>query len=191
MKKLVLGLIATVMLSFGGNAQNLREKFLAGKTQTQIVSDFNKLSTSQKNDLWIEKMEQLLTQELPSEHIALIRGIKDLMIENKRSNIKEFVEPTLRLASITPEDDFVKMIESLYDYKYTGKFLGKDKTSDSILQDISKLGSQEPTDGDGEVNRPTCNCRYMCWLFGGGTSNCRETVDGCGPFGMSTCNGYV
>lgn len=187
MKKMLFGLIATVMLAFTVNAQGtLRADFLKGKTQDEIIASFGALSVEQKSALWAEKIDQLLTQKFPDEHMKYLNMIK-LSFSNK--NLKDLSSATLLLAQITPQEDFVNMVESLKDYTFKGSFVDKNKVSENILTDINNIsnygGSGSTTD-----RKKLCNARYLCLMTGHGSSNCQETVDGCGPFGMSTCNCY-
>lgn len=208
MKKLVFGIIAIVVTSFSVNAQDLRANFLKGKDHNQISADFNKLSTKEKNALWIEKMDQLLAQNLPKDHQILTGKVREILLKNSDLDQSAgVVETALGLATITPEDDFIRMYSSLYDYTYDGKFSGKEKVSEFILNDLSKLGSDPTGGGDGEANRD-CNCRWTCDLWNrNAPSNdkgpadyyqsesraggCRITADGCGFLWMSECTGYI
>ncbi|PDS25375.1 hypothetical protein [Flavobacterium branchiophilum] len=66
MKKILFGLIATVMFSVMGNAQNLRTEFLRSKTHKEAVIALNKLSEGEQKKLWLEKLDQLLSLSLSS-----------------------------------------------------------------------------------------------------------------------------
>jgi hypothetical protein len=191
MKKLVFGLIATVMFGFVGNAQGLRAAFLQGKTQDQITKTFRALTPQQKNALWVEKMDQLLTQKLPTAHITKISALKALMIKNVRTNLADFITPAIGLVSITPEDDFIKMFESLYDYNYVnGKFIGTNPVSANIIASINKLGTPPASNTGGTAAR-ACNCNWTCSLYATNSSVCVATIDGCGFLGFSPCDGWV
>lgn len=189
MKKLLFGLIATVMLSLVGNAQGLRAAFLKNKNQSQIVADFNKLNSEEKNALWVEKMDQLLSQGLPNEHVVLIKNLKSQIIKNKREKAFELIETAIDLTKITPEDDFIKMFESLYDYNYNGGFTGKTEVTSSIIETINQLGTVTVSEYDSIL--PSCNCNWTCGLYASHTSSCNATIDGCGFLGFSACDGWV
>lgn len=187
MKKLLFGLIATVMLTAIVNAQGtLRADFLKGKTQDEIITSFGLLTVEQKTALWAEKIDQLLTQKFPDEHIKYLNMIK-LSFSNK--NLKDLSHATLLLAQITPQEDFVNMVESLKDYNFKDSFVDKNKVSENILTDINNISNYGDSNSNTDKRRK-CNARYLCLMTGHGSSNCQETVDGCGPFGMSTCNCY-
>lgn len=190
MKKLLFGFIATVMLSFTVNAQNLRADFLRGKTYDQVVLDFNKLSKNEKNALWLEKLNQLLTQNLPQEHKVLINKIKTIMIQTPYSpNATEFVNTAVSLAQITPLEDLSPMFESLYDYNYSGTFNGTTVVSDQIINDIRNINDNTQTSG-GRTAGP-CSCRWCIGHEGHTSTDCKPTEHGCGWFGMQSCNQCV
>jgi len=204
MKKILFGLIAIVAMSFTVNAQDLRANFLKGKDYNQITADFNKLSISEKNALWVEKMDQLLAQKLPKDHQLQTSTIREIILKNMDvDNASKMIEISINLANITPEDDFLKMYGSLYDYNYQGKFLGADKVSEFILEDLRKLGTSS-TASSGETANKDCNCRWTCDLWnrnaptndkepatGSSASKCHITADGCGFLWMSECTGYI
>ena len=86
MKKLLFGFLATILLTFTVNAQGtLRANFLKGKTYEQVVTDFNKLTNDEKNDLWIEKMDQVLGEDLPMEHKTILTQVRGLL---KKINVR-------------------------------------------------------------------------------------------------------
>lgn len=78
MKKLVFGLIITILLSTASYGQNLRATFLEGKkSHKEIVDAYNKLSDTDQGLLWLEKFNQLLSVNLPKEHHDLIKKLRD------------------------------------------------------------------------------------------------------------------
>jgi hypothetical protein len=185
MKKLFFGLIAMVMISFSGNAQNLRANFLNGKTHDQIILDYNNLSTEGQNALWIEKLDQLLSQNLPQQHKTLIENIREIMMNNQNpTRVDGFIQNAVELAQITPLEDLSSMYESLYDYNFTGNFSGNTITPEVIIDDIRNLNNPKtPSTG-----RVTCSCRWCIGHEGHTGTNCEATDYGCGWFGFQSCN---
>ena len=191
MKKLVFGLIATVVFGFVGNAQDLRAKFLEGKTQDEIVADFNKLNDSEKTALWVEKMDQLLNEDLPKENKVVISELRDMLLKNGYSSkVDGFVETVINLAKITPLEDFEKMFCSLNDYTYNEKFIGTEKVPEEILSDLININN--PINDVNLLDRKRdCSCRWSCWMTGGTASTkCVITDGGCGFFLMQDCTHY-
>jgi len=186
MKKLLFSFIAIFVLCFSANAQHLRADFLKGKSQEQIVSDFTKLSASDKNNLWIDKLDHLLSQNLPKEHEILITELKQLLKDNDRrtNQSRLFIEKSVRLAQITPYEDLIAMFESLQDYKFQGVFLGKTKTPQELIDDINNLNNSNPNLS--EKSKVNCSCRW-CLFTSGTKTNCLQTEDGCGWFGIQSC----
>ena len=167
------------------DAQSLRADFLRGKSQDEIIKSFNALTTEQKSALWVEKMEQLITQNLPSENSKLIKQMRD---SHLRKDLSGFKTSALNLAEITPEEDFIEMFVSLSDYNFNGKFTGKTSVSETIISEINAIGlSQEIVTG----KKRECNCRWTCSMYASYSSNCEHTIDGCGFFGSSPCDGHI
>ncbi len=185
MKKLVFGLIATVVLGFAGNAQSLRAKFLEGKTYDQVLADFNKLDDTEKTALWVEKMDQLLNVDLPKENKVVISEIRDMLLKNGfTSKVEGFVDIAIKLAKLTPLEDFVKMIESLDDYKYENKFIGSTDVPENIINDIMNINN---TQINISVARVPCSCRW-CIGFGDHTyTDCTHSEYGCGFLWFQSC----
>ena len=173
----------------------LRSQFLKDKNQDEIVISFRKLDPIEKTNLWVEKLNQLISSDLPKEHKILLSKLKiQIQQNNNPQNLEKFRNTLIELANITPMEDFCLMVEKLDDYKFTGEFIGRTKLTSEILYDLENLGNQ-PKILENSTNTtskiPACNCRYSCSLYGGSSGSCRETVDGCGPFGLSTCNGHI
>ena len=187
MKKLLFGLIATIMVTFTVKAQgNLRADFLKGKTKPQTIESFNILSTQQKSDLWIEKMDQLLSLRLPERHYQLINEMKN---SHSQKDLNNFKNTTLELAKITPEEDFTQMFFSLDDYEFNGTFVGRSPISNETLKQINEVGlSKEVVTG----KLKKCNCDWLCDFYAGGNQgNCKPTTSGCGFLWAFDCTGYV
>lgn len=176
---------------------NLRSNFLGAKSYQDMKSSFDRLNTNEKTDLWNSKLNQLLSQKLPDEHIDLI---EQLQIEFKKSNnskANKLKELFIKLAEITPEKDFVLMFMDLKDYEFKGYF---DK--DNLINKKELIVYLENSDYQ-YSNRlpnpstiPECNCNYSCSAqtinpHVCSSSGCAATTDGCGPFGMSGCDGLV
>jgi hypothetical protein len=182
MKKVLFGLIATVMLGFVGNAQSLRADFLKGKTHRQAVEAFNQLTESDQKKLWIEKIDQILSQNLPIEHKKLVTEIRTGVDKGvDKNSAQAFLGSAANLARITPAKDFGNMFETLADFKYDGKFVNTKKMPESIILDIQNLDL---------FARGNCSCR---WCLGQGStgSNCKATLDGCGFLWLQACNQCV
>lgn len=101
-------------------AESLRNNFLEGKEYLFKKSDFSNLPVSDKAALWNEKLNQLIAQDFPVEHLYLLKQIK---VEYEKAVLKQdnkMKELILDLAIITPENDFSIMLLDLGDYSYVG-----------------------------------------------------------------------
>ncbi len=186
MKKLFIGLIATVMFGNLGFGQIIRSNFIKNKTEAQIKESFIKLSEIEKTSLWIQKIDHLLAQNLPANDKAQILKAKNLLVTNGRKNKVDYKEIALTLTKTIPQEDFIKMFESLSDYAYVGKYVGISKVSQDIINTI--IGVPDTTGGTAGI---ACNCRWTCSLYGHSSSSCEHTAEGCGFLGLSPCNGYI
>ena len=181
MKKLLFGLIVTLMICLSGNAQNLRADFIKGKkTNKEVIEAFSKLSEEEQKQLWLEKVDQLLTLKLPSEHHELIKEIRDRMDKGvDQESASAFLKNASNLAKITPLKDFGEMFEMLEDYHYDGKFSDTKSVPDSIVKGIAELDLFE---------RGACSCRWCLFSTTSTGTNCSPTRSGCGFFFMQECN---
>jgi hypothetical protein len=173
---------------------NFRENFITNKTFDIIKQDFQKLSIKDKHILWDNKINQLLSENLPEEHILLIKELKiefEKNINKKENRLKSIF---IQLAQITPEEDFIKMFFELTDYKFHGHFQ-KFIPSESFNIYLENC-NYEYTDYQRVAPLPDCNCSYTCTIQTINpsicqTSKCNPTMDGCGPFGLSECDGRL
>lgn len=173
-------------------AESLRNNFLEGKEYLFKKSDFSNLPVSDKAALWNEKLNQLIAQDFPVEHLYLLKQIK---VEYEKAVLKQdnkMKELILDLAIITPENDFSIMLLDLGDYSYVG--FKQEKVNPAFY---NYLESCDYTYSDAKLP-PTraCNCNYTCTVQTVNpvvchTSSCMPTFDGCGPFGFSACDGLL
>lgn len=87
MKKFITGFFA-LLVGITANSQNLRSNFLNGKSQAEIVESFNNLSTREKNDLWLEKIDQVLSQNIPHENLIILEQMKNFHVNKNLENFK-------------------------------------------------------------------------------------------------------
>lgn len=160
----------------------LRSDFLTGKNYSKIKSDYNILDKKQKVELWNEKLEQLLKQDLPIENKNLIMQLK-LELNKEVFASKTISEIALNLAKVTPEEDFFRMFSDLKDYNYSGKFKGLNKVSDDVLMDLKSINP----DFQAKIMLSAkttaaipCNCDWTCSWYGDTRVKCTATRSGCG-----------
>ena len=190
MKKLVFGLIVTILLSTASYGQNLRATFLEGKkSHKEIVDAYNKLSDTDQGLLWLEKFNQLLSVNLPKEHHDLIKKLRDDFkdgIDTEQS--VTFFGIAAELAKITPAKDFGHMFESLYDYEYNGKFIDTKNLSQEFIDDVKNLTPYPNLSTEAKGN---CSCRWCLGHQGHTGKNCKITDSGCGFLWLQSCNQCV
>ncbi len=132
----------------------------------------------------MEKINQLLTQKLPTEQLSVLKNLQNAY---KSQNIASLKDAAINLAKITPEDDFLMMIETLSDYNFTGKFYGVKSVSSYILADLENMSispSSPTTDLSGKIK---CTCHWCGGLSNPG-SNCYTTGSGCGFLWLYACD---
>lgn len=175
---------------------NLRESFLKNKDYSSIKNDFNLLDKKGKIELWNEKLNQLLSQELPTESKNLI---KKLIIELNKEQVdpKIMSEIAVSLAKSIPAEDFYKMFTELNDYKYEGKFKGNTIVPKEIITDLYSMNYDYKANEIGsKINKTTvtsaCNCNWTCDSYAGGsTADCTSTTSGCGFLWAFSCERRV
>jgi hypothetical protein len=177
--------------SISSQATTFRADFIKGKSFDETKNSFDKLTTIEKYDLWNEKLDQLLSENLPNEHMVLIKELKIELVNIKENKFNRIPELAIQLAEITPKNDFIRMFAELGDYKYNGKFSDNEKVSADIINTF-KIVKNNNLKSTSILKLPNCNCS---WTFdstvGGSTSNCIETTSGCGFMWQFPCTGKV
>lgn len=166
--------------------QDLRKAFLANKNTEEIRTSFVNLPTSEKQKLWISKMEQLEKQNFSPKIKKDIIAIKDFL-KNMEDRIlfDKFKEASIELSKLIPKEDLAKMFVSLEDYNYKGAFKGKEYLPEFTVQLKEKLEFKN----NSITARQPCSCRWC--LFTDRSllrSNCEETREGCGFLRMQSCD---
>jgi hypothetical protein len=176
---------------------NLRTNFLGKKTYQEMKPTFDKLTFEEKVNLWENKINQLLTQNFPKEHLSLIKKLQMEFKKSNRNELNSLKETFIQLAKITPEKDFMDMFMDLKDYKFNGSFEVLKKQEELITYlNTSDYQYSKTVNYLSDSNAPPCNCNYSCSAQTVNphvcyTSSCTPTTDGCGPFGLSSCDGRV
>lgn len=168
-----------------------REIFLKGKSFEKVKRDYKLLTNDQQKALWVEKIEQLLTQNLPARQLSLI---SDLRTEILRTDftLNAFVfndkikDIGIHLASITPREDFLNMFVSLESYTYNKAYLDKEICTECIT-DMQNEGKN--LKNEIQTRTADCNCKWTCGWTGQSTSNCNRTDSGCGFLWLTSCTG--
>ncbi len=175
--------------------ENTRANFLKNNTFDENKSKFDNLVTKDKYILWNNKIEQLLDQKLPNAHLVIL---KQLQIELKNLAIDKpnrIPELAIKLARITPKQDFIMMFAELEDYHYNGKFIDTAKVPNEIINSFKITITNRNQDTKHNIKtsrRKKCNCSWTCdSTVGGYTTNCEETTSGCGFMWMFPCTGRV
>lgn len=166
--------------------ENPRTLLLKFTDEQQIKSEFQKLPKDMQINVWKDKLQNLLSQDLPKEHLALINQLMELL----NSQVFDFSNQEMRaiainLLKITPREDMVLMFEKIQNYEYKGQFIGKEICS-ACIKDIE---TPPVSLKDSPNSLPRCNCYWTC-LSSAGTGGCEATSDGCGFLGFQSCRGY-
>lgn len=170
-----------------------------GDDKTNLKNEFGKLSSADKMAIWLDKLNSLSNQDLPTEHKSLIISLTTELQKEQR-DVATVSTYAIKLAKITPEEDFNKMFAEIEDYKYSGRFIGTTPVNESILKDLGDLSNYGGLvySGSSDVidpKLPDCNCRWTCeGCSGGGQGDigtkCNKTFNGCGFLWLTYCNCY-
>lgn len=152
------------------------------------------LDKKSKINLWNEKLNQLIEQDLPIQSKNLI---KKLILELNKEEVDSKIINSIAidLATTIPEEDFYKMFTELNDYEYEGQFKGKTKVTKEIINSIYSMNYTYKTntlDIQSTNKVGACNCNWTCNLYvGSSTANCKSTSSGCGFLWAFPCERRV
>lgn len=176
-----------------------RLDFMKGKSFEVIKNDYRILPEQVQKELWIEKVQQLLTQKLPQPQLLLIKELENELLKTEFSLNSSSIDAKiddigLNLAKITPKADFLAMFVTLDDYYFKDKFIDTEICSECIADMESDLKKKGGIENTLKTRRIDCNCKWTCGLSGGSTSSCNPTSSGCGwlwrdPCGEAHCPG--
>lgn len=176
---------------------SFREKFLVGKSEEQIRNDFNLASFEDKKKLWVEKLESLEKQNFNiniKNNISVLKNFVTHYGSLEAEQYKAFGKASKELAEQVPAEDFVKMFNTLEDYKFSGKFVGRDFLSSAFNMYIDEeVGLNTPTNGMRlSAYGKDCDCRWCFFVDKlDVSSNCDETRNGCGFLWLQSCDKVV
>lgn len=163
-----------------------RETILLNSGYLNQKEAFSTLSPNEKKNIWIDKLEHLLSLSLPIEHLNYIGALKaELVALDGHQSSQRIVEIGVSLANITPREDFLLMFASLVDYDFKNSFIG----SESCSECISDMLSESQQGNQNLAKRKSCNCSWTCDSYSGvdSTSDCEETETGCGFLWLFRC----
>jgi hypothetical protein len=173
--------------SIDNTLPNKRLEFLKTKNIGELKSNYRSLPDNEKKELWIDKIHQIQTQSLTSEQLTIISNLeKELMQPNSSFSMENDVLKNLgiRLASITPREDFLNMFSSLENFTYKGF----DSNKQVCLECVNDMQNEVRNIKSLNTRALPCTCRWNCPDGPGKvTSNCDQTSIGCGWFWLQSC----
>lgn len=189
---------------------------LSLKSELEQKKIFMNLDTDSKIKLWTSKLDQIKSQDISDEQKRLISKISDELSKMNNDNFdgQKLFGYAIKMAQITPEDEFIRMFSTLSDYKinknsYDDLAVGpnsKISTKSNIESDLinylskikeSKIKFNETQNKNNDISttsiRKDCNCRWTCMFYtpGGTNDDCRNTDSGCGFLWLQECNRFV
>ena len=167
-----------------------RSDFMQGDF-SKIKDKYSVLSIEHKKILWIDKIDQLADLKISSEHNQLLEDLKQEILNSNEFNLQnaDIKNIAIKLAEITPMNDYIEMFSTLKDYKFSGKFLDN-HLCDICISDLQNESNQSNQNVLKDA-LPRCNCRWTCGdrYAAGTTSNCTQPASGCGFLWLSRCTG--
>ena len=162
-----------------------RTEFVSNKTQEEIKANFEASSFEVKQNLWKDKLDDLLYQDIPNSIRSNIEVVRDFV--EKRGEVEDFSEfkrAVIELSKSIPLEDFIQMFTSLENYDYTNEFKGTTPVPDSFRKYIEEdIVEKKPLPSYGD-----CTCRWCLFIdksfF---SSRCKETKYGCGFLFLQSC----
>lgn len=188
---------------------------LVSKNMDEQKKVFNHLNSATKINFWENKVSQVLTQNLNEQQRDLVEEILTELPKsqlNNKSAIK-LVELAIRMAKITPQEEFINMFVNYGDYYRNQKLYTPELNNDNnkfiinelevsieqireskrkLFPEDNSMVSENATNGQvsGRI-LPDCNCSWTCGFYGGHHNNCTPTDSGCGLFGQYGCGGHT
>lgn len=185
---------------------------LSSRTEFEQKEIFKNLDTNTKLRLWKNKLDQIKNEDISNEQRVLIDNISSELSKIKDTDFdgQKLFEYAIKMAQITPEDEFLKMFSSLSDYKRNEisykNFLSnsakntsfKSNVETDLIDYLSKIKegkSKAELYKNKEVSltakKPVCNCKWTCSFYGPTNDNCIPSTGGCGLLWLQECNGHV
>lgn len=170
-----------------------RVEFLKDKPKSQVVSEYLLLTTLEKKELWLSKLNHTLSSDLSQKQRFLIQElIQEIQSVTTPSDFykEEIRQLGLNLVREMDSIDFIGVFSTLNDYEV------QNSGNAVCLDCISSL------EGDWKYSNivyrilneeePSCNCKWTCGGVLGTevkctTKTCKETSAGCGFLWLQTC----
>lgn len=152
--------------------------------------EFLNLSESEKSRLWVSKLNQVKSNDLPKEHMELLSRLIILLEDNSYDNLstnEEFIYISKRFFEITPFSDLNNIFSNLEDYTFRGGF---DEKSGFIEFENDFQTKSKTKASLMFFALPDCNCSWTCASECNPyctTKNCNETSTGCGFLWLQSC----
>lgn len=181
---------------------NYREE-LQKKSEVVRKEGFRNLTTENKVRIWQSKLTQILKQDVNNDQKELILVLRTEIGKATSPDYDgiKLIETGIKLAEITPENEFINMVSSLEDYKRNDKEYASKINNDFIVRDLqiflvkvkkrNRLVVEESHINNTLNKKPSCNCSWTCGMYSGHTDNCTPTDGGCRFFGYGDCTGVI
>lgn len=185
---------------------------LSLKSELKQKEIYRSLDADSKLKLWKNKFEQIKRQDVSSRQRELIDSISEELskIEEENFDGQKLFEYAIKMAQITPEDEFIRMFSRFEDYKRNNSSYEefavkvKEKSYKSyievdLINYLSKIKEGKVRVGFNEGSNvsisdriiPICNCRWTCLFYGVTNNKCRPSNRGCGFLLIQDCGGYI
>jgi hypothetical protein len=172
-----------------------RSEFVSMNEISQQKEIFETLSFENQRNLWLSKLEQIHRSGIGNKQQKIISEITKILIESESvdmflddARVKKYV---VKLAEITPKDDFIMMFETLDDYSFSSSRFSMHQPDPifvmQVFQEINSTERQSILIKKSDL--PSCNCGWTCGdSFSQCThSNCEQTRYGCGFLWLQSC----
>ena len=159
--------------------QDLRQQLADGTIHFVQLTEQQKLSVTE------DKINQILTNSLPTEvesklNLMLIEIPK---FYNNQSNTVSDIG--VELAGLIPEQDFYLMFYDFSDYSYNGSYIDNINVSQEILDEIVGMTYNAGIVQEKPTKQLYCDCGWTCGIS---NPNCIKTFSGCGFLWGSGCS---
>jgi hypothetical protein len=143
-------------------------------TRDMQISALLNLSAENRQHIWLSKLSQLQSQNLPEIIAEKVDRAITLIKNDGLVMTEDLSEAIAYLEGNIPNDHLLHMFSIVNDYDYEGDF-------NRELDTKAFFSSSLTTKGD-------CSCRWCIGAIDGTHGDCDETGSGCGFLWIQSCN---
>lgn len=170
----------------------LRKEMSASRTSNDAKAEFENLTTEEKIQIWQDKLDQVLKQNITAEQSTLILSIKNKIPNIANNDYSALLDDAISLAKIMPEDIFISIFSDLEDTNIS-EIDNTISSSEKLILDLKSFKEEMLVveNNLSETSRKyLLNCQYR-WMSDDTITvdgGCNPTKTGCGFLFLQGCD---